>query len=62
MYSGHWEGTVAGCEAIGYTPRQAVGLPLGVLGATALRSNPFQDSSEGESPPGPELRIAPPRL
>ena len=31
MYSGHWEGTVAGCEAIGYTPRQAEGLPLGVL-------------------------------
>ena len=32
MYSGRWEGTVAGCEAIGYTPRQAEGLPLGVLG------------------------------
>ena len=25
--------------------------------ATALRSNPFQDSSEGESPPGPELPV-----
>ena len=29
---GHWEGTVAGCEAIEYTLRQAVGLPLSVVG------------------------------
>ena len=58
MYSGHWEGTVAGCEAIGYTPRQAEGLPLGVL--PCLGENPHQEDSPKEVPPGPGFRILPP--
>ena len=57
LFPTYWRGGKQACLL--NTPRQAEGLRRRVL-ATALRSNPFQDSSEGESPPGVGHRIAPP--